>query len=304
MHSFLRLHRTLRFIALLSALLLILTPAAKAQLNWEGQTGAFATPFAYVASSESNKIGRPEIAFHYLNGGPVIGNDYQLSFTLGLFKYTEFGYTSTVSSAGSSSITGLFQGGYNAFHGKANIIPENAGHTKWIPAISVGFAARFEEERVARSPNSGTSLAGQSANNADVYLVATKTITQIKGLPIVLSGGYKRTNAQILGVAGNAPNYANTAFVAAAFVVKGPAKSSLVFGAEAVQQPHYLEGLSSSSAGGPTIPTTLVYFVRVVPGKRPFNIDFGVGQFAGIISPAIPSIDARHQAALGLSYRF
>jgi hypothetical protein len=304
MHSFFRLHHTLSFIALLSALVLIFTPAAKAQLNWEGQTGAFATPFAYVPGSESSNISHPEIAFHYLYGGPVIGSDYQLSFTLGLFKFTEFGYTSSVSSSGSSAITGLFQGGYNTFHGKANVIPENTKHTKWVPAISVGFAARFADERVARSPGSGTSLAGQSANNADFYLVATKTITQIKGLPIVLSGGYKRTNAQILGVAGNAPNYANTAFGAAAFVVKGPARSSLVFGAEAVQQPRYLEGLSSSSTGGPTIPTSLIYFVRVVPGKLPFNIDFGVGQFAGLISPAIPSIDARHQAALGLSYRF
>jgi Protein of unknown function (DUF3034) len=286
--------------------LFILTPMAMAQLNWEGQTGAFATPFAYVVSSESAKIGHPEVAFHYLNGGSVLGNDYQFSFTVGLFKITEFGFTRSTSSSGSSPITGLFQGGYDTFHGKLNMIGENAGKTKWVPAISAGFAARFEGERVARAPfatNLESPLAGRSTNNLDFYLVATKTITQIKGLPIVLSGGYKRTNAQIMGVAGNSPDYANTLFGAAAFVVKGPAKTALVFGAEAVQQPHYLEGLSSKSTGGPTIPTTLVYFVRVVPGKLPFNVDFGVGQFAGLITPGI-DLKARHQAAMGLSYRF
>jgi hypothetical protein len=291
---------------LLGSLLLVLTPAAKAQLNWEGQTGAFSTPFAYVAGSESGNIGHPEIAFHYLNTGDVIGNDYQFSFTVGLFKVTEFGFTRATSSYGSSPITGLFQGGYDTFHGKLNVIPENFHGKKWVAAISVGFASRFEVERVARAPfaaNLGSPLAGRSTSNADFYVVATKTITQIKKLPVVLSAGYKRTNAQIMGIAGNAPDYANTAFGAAAFVVKGPAKSSLIFGAEAVQQPHHLEGLTSATVGGPTIPTTLVYFVRAVPAKLPFNVDFGIGQIAGKVTPGI-DLKARNQAAVGISYRF
>jgi len=307
MYLFLRIRYTISIVVVSAALLLILAPIAKAQLNWDGQTGAFATPFAYVASSGENKIGHPEVAFHYLNGGSVIGNDYQVSFTVGLFKYTEFGYTSSFSSAGSSALTGLFQGGYNTFHGKVNLVPENAGKTKWVPAISAGFVARFQDERVARAPIAGhlldSPLAGETTNNADFYLVATKTITQIKRLPIVLSAGYKRTNAQIMGVAGNAPNYANTAFGAAAFVVHGPSKSTLVFGAEAVQEPHFLEGLYSPTTGGPTIPTTLVYFARIVPGKLPFNVDFGVGQFAGVIAPGI-NLKAREQAAVGISYHF
>lgn len=291
----------------LGALLLIFTPAAKAQLNWEGQTGAFATPFAYVATSESFKIGHPEIGFHYLNGGDVIGDDYQFSFTVGLFKYTELGFTRSDSSFGSSPITGLFQGGYDTFHGKLNVIPENLHGKKWVPAISVGFAARFEEERVARAPfaaNLDSPLAGRSTNNTDFYVVATKTITQIKHLPIVLSAGYKHTDAQIMGIAGNAPDYADLAFGAAAFEVKVPGSTTLVFGAEAVQEPHYLEGFYTPGVGGPTIPTTLVYFVRIVPpAKYPFNVDVGVGQIAGVITPGI-DLKARDQAAVGLSYRF
>jgi len=286
---------------------LALTPAARAQLNWDGQTGALATPFAYVASSESGNVGHPEISFHYLNGGSVIGNEYQFSFTLGLLKFTEFGFTSSLSSEGSSPLTGLFQGGYNTFHGKANIIPENMHGKKWVPAISVGFAARFGVERVARSPLAGdlelSTLGGQSTNNVDFYVVATKTVTQIKKLPVVLNVGYKRTNAQIMGVAGNAPDYANTAFGSIAFVVTAPAKTAVIFGAEALQQPHYLEGLYTSGVGGPTIPTTLVYFVRVVPNKMPFNVDFAIGQFAGQITPGV-DLKARNQAAVGLSYRF
>jgi len=292
---------------LLGVLLLILAPAAKAQLNWDGQTGAFATPFAYVAGSESDKVGHPQIAFHYLNGGDVIGNDYQFSFTVGLFKFTEFGFTSSLSSQGGSPLTPLFQGGYNVFHGKANIIPENMHGKKWVPAISVGFASRFGVERVARAPfavNLDSPLAGQSTNNVDFYVVATKTITQIKHLPLVLSAGYKRTDAQIMGVVGNAPDYANLAFGAAAFEITAIPKVTLVLGVEAVQEPHHLEGLTSATVDGPTIPTSLIYFVRVVPpAKYPFNVDFGIGQLAGVITPGV-DIKARNQAAVGISYHF
>ena len=303
----------IRLAVVLGLLLLALTPVAKAQLNWDGQTGAFATPFAYVASSENDKIGHPEVAFHYLNGGDVIGNDYQVSLTVGLFKVTEFGYTGSLSSTGSSPLTGLFQGGYNVFHGKVNVIPENIHGTKWVPAVSGGFVTRFGVERVARAPLAaelGSPLAGHSSNNQDLYIVATKTITQIPHLPIVLNGGYKWTNAQIMGIAGNAPDYAHTAFGTVAFVVHAPAKTTLILGAEIQQQPRYLEGLYVSEVGGPTIPATLVYFVRAVPSKLPFNVDFGIGQIAGKITPGIddvlPAVDlkARAQAAVGITYHF
>src|SRR3974390_1940724 len=162
----------IRLAVIFGLLLLALTPAAKAQLNWDGQTGAFATPFAYVASSENDKVGHPEIAFHCLNTGSVIGNDYQMSLTVGLFKVTELGFTGSLSSTGSSPLTGLFQGGYNVFHGKVNVIPENIHAKKWVPAISGGFAARFGVERVARAPIAvelGSPLAGHSTNNQDLY---------------------------------------------------------------------------------------------------------------------------------------
>ena len=62
-------------------------------LNWEGQTGALLTPFAYTAASPAGSFGRPEVGFHYLNAGSVVGNEYQLSITEGVAKRFEVGYT-------------------------------------------------------------------------------------------------------------------------------------------------------------------------------------------------------------------
>ena len=89
-------------------------------LNWEGQTGAIITPLAYTAASPAARFGKPEVAFHYLNSGPVIGNDYQFSITEGLAKYFEFGFTEAFSSSGSSPLTNLFSNGFSELHGKLN----------------------------------------------------------------------------------------------------------------------------------------------------------------------------------------
>ncbi len=80
-------------------------------LNWDGQTGAFLTPFAYTTASPNTKFGKPEVAFHYLNSGSVIGNDYQFSVTEGVAKHFEFGYTGAFSSLGSSPDSEMFRPG-------------------------------------------------------------------------------------------------------------------------------------------------------------------------------------------------
>ena len=53
--------------------------------------------------------------------------------------------------------------------------------------------------------NVGGVLQNQDATNGDVYLVATKTMTQTKRVPVLLNFGVKATNASIWGIAGNAP---------------------------------------------------------------------------------------------------
>ena len=76
-----------------AALLLFGTrPAATQSLNWEGQTGVFVTPLAYNAGSPKADIGKPIIAYHFLNAGEVLGGFHTTSVTVGLFRRAEFGY--------------------------------------------------------------------------------------------------------------------------------------------------------------------------------------------------------------------
>jgi hypothetical protein len=262
-------------------------------LNWEGQTGAFVTPFAYTSASSAGHLGHPQLAFHYLDGGSVVGNDFQISVTEGLLKRVEVGYTSALNASGSNTtLAPLFNNGFNVFHGKLNFLDENAGKQAWLPAVAVGFAARTQVRRV------GGVLNDKDTSNGDFYLVATKTVTQVKHLPFVLNAGVKETDASLLGIAGNAPNWSARGFGALGLVLSGPAKSKIVVGSEVAQQPHYIQNLPNA-----TLPTTLTYFARVIPStEHPLNIDFGVAQAANRVLPGA-QVGARAQFAFGISYR-
>lgn len=276
-------------------LLLFLAVSVPAQgLNWEGQTGAFITPFAYTSPSPSDAIGRPNVSFHYLNTGSVIGNNFQASITAGLMNRMEFGYTRSFVREGETTLSALFREAFNTVHAKVNIVPENAFKTKWLPALSAGFVVRSQVRRV------GGVLKGQDTTNGDVYAVATKVITQIPHVPILVNAGVKVTNASIFGLAGNASAWQGRAFGAVAFVLKVPAtKSQVIVGSEFAQQPRHVQDLP-----GAVIPTTLTYFTRIVPNsEKPFNIDFGVAQAAGKIAPGV-DVKARRQFAMGITHRF
>jgi hypothetical protein len=265
-------------------------------LNWEGPTGVFVTPLAYTAPSPKNNIGRPVVAFHFWDAGEVIGHFETTSVTVGLMGRTEFGYTRSFHQLGDEpGLSPLWKGGFNIVHGKVNLVPENAGKHNWVPAISVGFVARTQDSHVSGMLVTPT----RTYNNNDFYLVATKTVTQIKGLPIVLSAGYKATNGVFLGLAGNAPAYKGCAFGVAAFVLKGPAKSTIILGGEFLQQSREVLNLP-----GADIPTTLVYAMRVIPSEKvKLNLDFGVAQAGGKIMPGV-DLKARHTPGFGISYKF
>jgi Protein of unknown function (DUF3034). len=269
-------------------------PSSSQSLNWEGQTGAFITPFAYTSPSDKGKVGKPSVAYHYLSGGDVIGDNHQASITVGMLGRAEFGYTRTFTKTGNTpGLSSLFGGGFNTFHGKVNVVRENAGKSKWVPAISTGFVARTNVRRA------GGRIVGEDTVNGDVYVVATKTITAIKELPIVVNAGYKATNASLMGLAGNASAWQGRAFGAVAVVLPGPAKSKLIVGSEFAQQPRHLKDLP-----GVSIPTSMTYFVRILPRpEKPFNIDFGIAQAAGNIAPGV-NVRARNRFAMGVSYRF
>ncbi|MEZ5306030.1 MAG: DUF3034 family protein [Pyrinomonadaceae bacterium] len=265
----------------------------KAQgLNWEGQTGALLTPFAYTSKSDEKTFGKPQVSFHYLAAGDVIGNHIQTSVTVGAAKRVEFGYTRNIAIEGGSPLAPLFSKDINIFHGKVNIVEENAGNSKALPAISAGFVARTNVKRA------GGYLADQTETNGDVYVVATKTITQIKGLPIVLSGGVKATNASVMGIAGNSPDWKARGFGTVAAVVSGSSKTTVIVGAEAVQQPKYVKGLP-----GATVPTSFSYFTRIIPNKVPMAIDLAIVQAAGEIAPGV-DLKARARFGMGISYQF
>jgi hypothetical protein len=281
--------------ASLIALLILGASSAPAQsLNWEGQTGVFVTPLAYTASSPGNNIGKPIVAYHYLDAGSVLGGFHTASVTAGALSRLEFGYTRAFHQEGSTAgLSPLWKDGFNIVHAKANLVKENAGKNAWLPAISAGFVARSQVANVAGQLETPT----RTYNNADFYAVATKTITQTKAVPVLLSVGYKATNAQVFGLAGNAPGYKGRAFGAVAFVFKGPAKSTIILGSEFAQQPRDVRNLL-----GAIVPTTLTYAARIVPfAKSKFNIDFGIAQAAGKILPGV-DLKARHQFALGISY--
>jgi len=280
---------------LLTLFLVAVAPAGQAQsLNWEGQTGAFITPFAYTSPSPAGGLGRPAVAFHYLDGGNVLGGFYEASATIGFLKRFEVGYTRAFNSDGSvPSLSPLFNGGFNIFHGKANVLAENAGKHNYIPAISLGFVARTNVRRV------GGVLDSKDTHNEDFYVVATKTITYFKVLPIVANFGIKATNASVLGIAGNAPYWQGRLFGTVGFVVPGPVQSKIIVGSEFMQEPRHIAGLPGAS-----LPTVLTYFARVIPrAELPLNVDFGVAQVANNIAPGV-DLHVRSQFALGASYRF
>ena len=277
---------------------LFMTCAARAQnLGLEGPTGVFVTPLAYTVASPSNNIGKPSLGFHFLDGGSVIGYFSKISVTEGAFSRIEFGYTRDVhQTAGDPSLSSLWHPGFDIIHAKVNFLPENTGHHNWIPAISGGFIERLQVHNV------GGTIHRKNTNNTDVYVVATKTITQTKAMPIMLSGGIRGTNAELYGMAGNATRFQARAFGAVALVFKGPRKSDIIFASEVAQQPPHPENL-----GAAKIPTTFTYAVRVVPTPEgplsKFNVDFGIAQIANHIMPGV-DLKARHQVAMGISYGF
>lgn len=110
------------------ALILAGTSIGRAQqLGWEGSTGVFVTPLAYTAASPERKVALPTVAYHYLNGGSVLGTFSQISITSGFANRVEFGYTRTIHAAGSNAaLSPLWTDGFNTFHGKGALLKENS----------------------------------------------------------------------------------------------------------------------------------------------------------------------------------
>lgn len=267
-------------------------------LGWEGETGVFVTPLAYTASAEGQKV-HAVVAYHYFNAGPVIGDFNEASTEVAIGKRFEVGYTREFHvEGGDKALSPLWQNGFDIFNGKAILIPENFKKQNWVPAISTGFMARTGDRNVGNFL-SWDPTTNNGKNNGDIYLVATKLVTQTKKVPLVLNVGVRGTNAELWGMGGNAPDWQARAFGAVAFVFTGPQKSTIIFGSEAAQQPHHPDRFPTLN-----IPTTLTYCVRVIPtNKYKLNFDAGVAQIAGQVMPGV-NLKARHQFGLQVSYGF
>lgn len=276
------------------------TPLHAQALGWEGETGVFVTPLAYTASAEGQKI-HPVVAYHYFNAGPIVGDFHEASITLGIGKRLEFGYTHEFHAFGEDkALSPLWQNGFEIFHGKVMLVPENYNKEKWVPAISVGFKARNNVRNVGNLellPSGGLNPAQDGKTNGDIYMVASKVVPT--KIPIVLNAGVRGTNAMLWGMGGNAPDWQARGFGALAFVFTLPNKSQVIFGTEAAQQPHH-----PLNFPGLNIPTTLTYCMRVVPTQKyKLNLDFGVAQLAGRVAPGV-DLKARHQVGAQISYGF
>jgi hypothetical protein len=292
-----------------------------AQAGWEGETGIFVTPLAYTAASQKQTI-HPVIAYHYFHAGPIIGDFNEVSTEIGLGKRIELGYEHEFHTlggsgglntpAGSANLNYLWQNGFDIFNGKVNLIPENYNKHAAVPAVSIGFIARTGVRNVGDylTYNNKTD---NGKSNGDIYIVASKVVTQIaKKMPIVLSAGVRGTNAELWGMGGNAPDWQARPFGAVAFVFTGPGKSSIVFGSEAAMQPRHPYGYTSfTDIGGLplNIPTTLTYCTRIVPSpKLGLNVDFGIAQVAGRIfnngAGTVVDLNARHAWGSQVTWAF
>jgi len=266
--------------------------AAQAQLGVEGPTGIYVTPLAYTVASPANGLGKPTIAYHFMGLGSILGDFSTFSVTEGFGKRFEVGYTSVMHSGtsylGSDGAILYDEGKYGTnhdfsiIHGKATVINENSFGTKWVPAISVGGIFRFNDHNGINGAYvypSDSDSAWQNTRNGDIYVVGSKTITQIsKHVPVLFTAGLRGTDASLWGLAGNAPSIELRAFSSLALVFHGPYKSTIIAGTEFAQQPQQLKvGLEKIPTELVDIPSTNTYAVRIVPTpKYKLNIDLGV----------------------------
>jgi hypothetical protein len=332
------------------ALLLLLSFAARTtqaqSLGYEGPTGVFVTPLALVSGSPAKGLGQPSVSYHFLAGGPVIGDFSTVSITEGFANRFEFGYTHEIHNEDGGSkaalgpaLTPLWDSGYDIVHAKANLIPDSYKKQKWIPAISVGGIFRSGDKIGVNINNLATNLliidgltpvpGNQKTANGDVYVVATKLFTQVKNLPILASAGLRGTNSSLWGLGGNAPGFEGKAFGSAAFVVKGPAGSTIIPAFEIAEQPQHISLATPTATLGSAkaatlfdIPTTEVYAVRIVPlAKRKLNVDAGIlhaggsidnpllnevitNNFSGPTAAGKVNLNIRARVAFALSYGF
>ena len=263
-------------------------------LTMDGSSGGFVAPLASVVPSQPKKWNHPTLSFHMVDGGPVAGDYLNVSVEEGYGNWLEVGYTrGNHTDGGDPTYSPLFNfAGDNIFNAKARVLSENARGKSWVPAVAIGGVLRTNDPYVSQY------FAHKSATNGDIYGVAQKLLTTKKRVSILLSGGVRGTNAEVYGYGGNATHWQARAFGVVAFPVPFR-KVILTPTFEVDQEPHNL-----AYVPGATIPTTLVYAVRMssAPDAK-WSVEMGTGKVCNTILPEA-HLKVNHAIAVAFDRRF
>lgn len=158
----------------------------------QGAGGVAFNPLAYLSGqnrdakpSGSEALSKPQFGSWYANLGAVDVDWTAIGVSETLFDRLELSYGYEVVSPSSKNIKKHDVGA------KLLLVPENAGETEYVPAVSVGTIWKSTDNVADGSDDSAF----------DFYGVATKLITQLPR-PVLLSGGVLSTKEQVTGVFG------------------------------------------------------------------------------------------------------
>jgi hypothetical protein len=164
---------------------------------------------------------------------------------------------------------------------------DERGGGRGAPAVSAGVTFRWQTKHIEDG-------LGVATENADVYGVVTKTFTMNDAVAILANGGLKMTNASLLGLAGNAPDWTAAGFVSGGVVID----NRVTVGGEFLQQPEDIEGIADAD-----VPPTFTIFGRVSMVDQRLTLDAAWIRLAGEIAPGLDA-HAENQLAVAVTYRF
>ena len=283
-------------------------------LTLEGQTGGFITPTAYVVYAEKGHFfSHPALGYHFVNSHKVIGDIHTFSIEEGFANRAEVGYTRSVHHEGDSAMfSSLWHyAGMNIFNGKVVAVKDGQG-SPFTPGLAAGFVVRTGDHFVTGA------IDGKTYNNEDFYAAVTKTWLHAP-LPFLANFGFKVTNANVFGIAGEATGYKGRLFGGLGIPIPGPFHTAIVPAVGFTQEPRTSKNISAllfPPGSQAHVPTTLDYAVRITQRDNPhFAFDIGVGQVAGqigttaILTPRGPvfipvNLEARSVVGVGLSLRY
>jgi hypothetical protein len=181
----------------------------------------------------------------------------------------------------------------NIFNVKGKVLPADYHGRKHVPAISLGGVLRTNDPFVAQA------VVHRTVTNGDIYLVGTERFDLGKTFGVLLNAGVRGTNAQKYGYGGNALDWQARAFGGIAFPI--PIKKTVLIAPtfEIDQEPRKIKYVP-----GPTVPTDLIYAVRIsaLPDSR-WSIDVGTGHVGANLAPGI-NIKVNNALAFAADFRF